>query len=82
MTYQKLFFKAKSIIKEDACMKFYDETELLYLDTDVSGVRLEASLLLTRSGTSCPRDMMPDNSTLRQIAFASQGLSCAERDTT
>ena len=37
-TYQKLFNKAKSIIKEDACMKFYDETQPLYLETDMSGV--------------------------------------------
>ena len=34
-TYQKLFDKAKSIIKEDVCMIFYDETQLLYLETNV-----------------------------------------------
>ena len=35
-TYQKLFDKAKSVIKEDACMKFYDKTKPLYLDTDAN----------------------------------------------
>ena len=39
-TYQKLFDKAKSIIKEDANKKFYDETQPLHLETDASGVRL------------------------------------------
>ena len=30
-TYQKMFGKAKAVIKEDACMKFYDETKPLYI---------------------------------------------------
>ena len=55
-TYQKLFDRAKSIIKADAYMKFCDETKPLYLETDASGVGLGASLLQTRNGTSCPRD--------------------------
>ena len=79
-TYQKLFDKAKSIksiIKEDACMKIYDETQSLYLETDVSAVRFGAALLQTRSGTSCPRDKAPNNSILRPITFASRGLSSA-----
>ena len=41
-TYQKLFDKAKSITKEDACMQFYDETQLMYLETDT----LELDLVL------------------------------------
>ena len=48
--------KPKSIIKEGACMKFYNETQPLYLETETSGVRLEAALLQARSGTSCLRD--------------------------
>ena len=42
-TYQRLFDKAKSIIKETVCMKFYDESQLLYLETDVSGIRLRTA---------------------------------------
>ena len=42
-TYQKLFDRAKSIIKADAYMKFYKKTKLLYLETDASGVGLRAS---------------------------------------
>ena len=39
-TYQKIFDKAKSIIK-DACMKFYDETKPLSTETDASEVSWE-----------------------------------------
>ena len=39
-TYQNLFDKVNSIIKEGACLKFDDETQPLYLETDTSGVRL------------------------------------------
>ena len=39
-SYQSLF---KVLIKSDMCMKFYDDTKLLYLDT--SGVGLGAALL-------------------------------------
>ena len=46
-TYHKLFGKAKLIITEDMCMKFYNETQLLCLETDVSGIRLGAELLQT-----------------------------------
>ena len=37
-TYQKMFDKAKAIMKEDACMNFYDETKPLYIETDASEV--------------------------------------------
>ena len=77
--YKKLFDKEKSIIKEDVYMKFYDETKPLYLETDVSGVGLGASLLQTRSSTSWLRDTVPYNSILRPIAFASKSLSSTEK---
>ena len=44
-SYQELFNKAKSLIKVDMCMKFYDDTKLLYLETDVPGVSLGVALL-------------------------------------
>ena len=78
-TYQKLFDKTKSIIKEDLCMKFYDKTQPLYLETDVSGVGLGTALLHTRNGIRCPIDKEPDNSILRPIAFMSKSLSSIER---
>ena len=33
-SYQALFNKAKSLIKADMCMKFYNNTKPLYLETD------------------------------------------------
>ena len=39
--------KAKSIKKADTCMKYYDGTKPLYLETYISGVGLEASLIQT-----------------------------------
>ena len=60
-------------------MKFYDETQPLYLETDASGVRLGTVLLQTRSGTSCSNDKAPYNSILRPIMFASKSLSSMER---
>ena len=69
VTCQELFDKAKSIIKEDACMKFYDETKPLYIETEASGVELGAALLQIRSNRSCLRHEAPDNSILRPIGF-------------
>ena len=46
-SYQSLFNEAKVLIKSDMCMKFYDDTKLLYLETDASGVGLGAALLQT-----------------------------------
>ena len=78
-TYQMLFDKAKAIIKQDVCMKFYEETKPLYIEMDASGVGLGATLLQTRNNTSCPKDKVPDNSTLRSIEFASKSLTGAEK---
>ena len=47
--------KVKSLIKAEVCMKFYEDTKLLYLETDASGISLGAALLqhclLKRHGT-------------------------------
>ena len=76
-SYQQLFNKAKSIIKVEMCMKFYDDTKLLYLETDASGVGLGAALLPLRDNTNCPKRHAPDNTILYPIAFASKSLTGA-----
>ena len=77
-TYQKIFDKAKLIVK-DVCMKFHNETKPLFIETDASGVGLEAAFLQTRSNTSCHRGRVPDNSILRPIAFSNKSLTGAEK---
>ena len=47
-TYQELYKKARALI--NACMKFYNERDPLYLETDVSGVSLGEGLLQVRKG--------------------------------
>ena len=74
-TYQKMFNKTKSIIKEDRCMKFNFKTK----EMDASRVGLGPTLLQTRNSTSCPKDEAPDNSILRPIEFTSKSLARAEK---
>ena len=71
--------KAKAIIKEDACMKLYDETKSVYIETDASRVGLGAALLQTKSNIGCHRDEVLDNSILRPPAFSSKSLTGAEK---
>ena len=52
-SYQQLFTNAKSIIKADMCMKFYDNSKLFYLETDVSGIGLGAALLQLHDNMVC-----------------------------
>ena len=73
-SYQALFNKAKLFIKSDMCMKFYDDTKPLYLETDASGIGLGAALLQTCKGTTCQKDTVPNNTVLHPIAFASKSL--------
>ena len=56
-------------------MKFYDENKHLYLETDASRKGLGATLLQTRDGTTCPKDIAQDNTILRPTAFASKSLT-------
>ena len=59
-------------------MKFYDETKPLYLETNASGIGLQATLLQTRDGGTCQRDTAPDNTILRPIPFTSKSLTSTE----
>ena len=77
-SYQQLFSKAKLLIKVGVCMKFYDDTKPLYLETDASGVGLEAALLQLHNNTTCQKGMAPDSTILWPIAFANKSLTGAE----
>ena len=77
-SYQTLFDKDNSLINNDAWMKFYDETKPLFLETDVSRSGLGVALLQTRDELTCPRDIVPDNTIHRPIAFANKSLTSME----
>ena len=77
-SYQSLFVIAKLLIKADMCMKFYDDSKPLYLETDASSVGLGTALLQTQEGTICQKDKLPENTIMHPIAFASKSLTAAE----
>ena len=77
-SYQQLFINAKSIIKADVWMKFYDNSKPLYLETDASGIGLGAALLQLCNNTVCQKGVAPQNITLHPIAFTSKSLTGAE----
>ena len=77
-SYQAIYDKAKSFIKADACMKFYDESKLLYPETDASGVGLGTALLQAKDGAIYQKDTAPANTILRPIVSASKSLTSAE----
>ena len=77
-SYQAIYDKAKSFIKADACMKFYDESKPLCLETDASRMGLGVALLQMRDGVTCQKDIAPDNTILQPIAFISKSLTHAE----
>ena len=55
VSYQALFNKAKLLIKVDMCMKFYDDTKPLYLETDASRISLGVALLQMYERTTCQK---------------------------
>ena len=77
-SYQQLFNNSKSIIKADVCMKFYDDSKPLYLETDSSRVGLEAALLQLFNNMACQKGVAPDNITLCTIVFTSESHTDAE----
>ena len=50
-------------------MAFFNEKEQLYLETDVSGVSLKATLLQARDGMQFPKDEASNNMALQPIVF-------------
>ena len=76
--YQDLYNKGKKLIKQDACVEFYDASRPLYLETDASGTSLGTGLLQVREGMNCGNDEVPDNVTLCQVVFSSQSLFSAK----
>ena len=60
-------------------MKLYNDTNLLYLETDASGIGLRPALLQLHDNTDCQKDMSPDNTILHANAFASKSLTGADQ---
>ena len=56
-------------------MKFNNENEQLYLETDMSGAGLGAGLLQARDTIQLPKDETPDISALWPIAYISKSLN-------
>ena len=59
-------------------MAFYNEKEQLYIERDVSGVGLVASLLQVRDGILFQKSKTTDDTALQLIAFASKSLTSAK----
>ena len=76
-TYQKLYKRAKSLIKE-ACMAFHNEEEQIYLEAYLLGISLRASLLQMRDGMEFPKDIEPHDIVLKQITLTSESLASVE----
>ena len=60
-------------------MKFYNDTEPLYLETDASGVGLGAALLQLHDNTTCQKDRASDNAVLHPVTFAGKSLTGADQ---
>ena len=68
---------AKSLVKEDTCIKYYDVRKPLYLETDTSGAGLGDTLLQVRDNLNCRYDEVPDNAILQPTAFNNKSQSSA-----
>ena len=51
--FQDLYEKAKNIIKQNTCMKFFDASKPLYLEAESSGINLETGLFQVRDNMNC-----------------------------
>ena len=73
--YKEMYEGAKSLAKEDTCMKYYNFRKPLYLEIDAPRECLVAIVLQVRDYLSGRYDEVPDNAMLQPIAFASKSLS-------
>ena len=74
----KKYERAKSLVQEDTCMKYYNVKKPLNQETDASGVGLGTTLLQVRGNLSCGYDEVLDNAMLHPTAFANRSQSSAE----
>ena len=74
-TYQKLYKRARTLIKKDTYMEFHNEKEPLCLQTNTSEVSLGAFLLEVIKVITCLTGDAPVNTILWLTAFASKSLS-------
>ena len=65
-----LYNIAKSTMKIGPCLRFYNEKESLYLETEASGVNQGAGLLQVREGINCPQDKELNSMILCPMFFA------------
>ena len=73
-------WQAKSVIREDACMTFYAETQWLYLGTDASEIRLRAAPLQIRSGKAVQETEHQTTAYSDPLPFAGKSLSIAKEN--
>ena len=68
--YQELYEKGKTVvIKYDVCMKFNNEKESFFFETDETDVGLEARDVLW-----FPKDKVTDNTVLSPVVFARKSI--------
>ena len=78
-TYQEIYERAKSLVKEDICMKYFPIRKPLYMETDALGVCLGVALLQVRNNLNFRYDEVLDNTMLWPISFARKSLSSTEQ---
>ena len=78
-SYQELYDRATSLVKEDMYMKYYNVRKPLNLEMDTSGVGLGTTLLHVRDDLSCRYDEVPDNAMLWHITFASKNVPSTDQ---
>ena len=80
--YHVLYDRAKKIVRKDVFMAFYYVCQHLYMETDPSGVSLEAGLLQVRNSMNCGYDEVPHNATLHPTALTSKAYLAVSGITT
>ena len=55
-SYQEVYWKAKSLVKEERCTKYYNVRKPFCLEMDAPGVGLNTALLQVRDDRSCGYD--------------------------